>query len=270
MRRATPSLLRRLAGHPRALPVTALLLRGRTVRPMSAFVAREALRRGGCFVYALRENGLQVAIRHGTGDVVTLGEVFHERDYAPPPEVEHELGGISRILDLGANIGLFGAFAASRWPQAEIVAFEPDPANAAVHARTIAANGLQSRWRLSSAAAGAGSGRARFLAGGIALSRLAGVQDAHAIEVPIEDVLPLIAESDLVKMDIEGGEWAILNDPRFSESPPRALVLEYHPQFCTAPDPRQAVESALAAAGFHVHSIWHRADHHGMLWAWRS
>jgi len=227
MRRATPSLLRRLAGHPRALPVTALLLRGRTVRPMSAFVAREALRRGGCFVYALRENGLQVAIRHGTGDVVTLGEVFHERDYAPPPEVEHELGGISRILDLGANIGLFGAFAASRWPQAEIVAFEPDPANAAVHARTIAANGLQSRWRLSSAAAGAGSGRARFLAGGIALSR-------------------------------------------FSESPPRALVLEYHPQFCTAPDPRQAVESALAAAGFHVHSIWHRADHHGMLWAWRS
>ena len=42
------------------------------------------------------------------------------------------------------------------------------------------------------------------------------------------DVLGQIAEADLVKMDIEGGEWGILADPRIARQ--RALVLEYHPR----------------------------------------
>jgi FkbM family methyltransferase len=265
--------MRWLAGRPRLLPITALLLRAGTVRESPAFVARAALRREGTFLYRLRENGLLVAIRHGTGDVVTLGEVFHEHDYTPPSEVLPSLTGIQRIVDLGANVGLFGAFAAGRWPDAGIVAFEPDPANAAVHERTIAANGLQARWTLVRSAAGAGTGRARFLAGDVALSRLAGAEDARdaqSIDVPVEDVLPRLAETDLVKIDIEGGEWAILRDPRFAEAPPRVLVLEYHPRFCGAAEPRSAAESALAAAGLRVQSIWHRADGHGMLWAWQT
>jgi FkbM family methyltransferase len=262
--------LRALAGRPRLLPLTALLLRARTVRPALAFVARAGARRHGTFVYRLRENGLRVAIRHGTGDVVTLGEVFHEHDYRPPAEVEQRLTRVGRIVDLGANVGLFGAFAAARWPQAEILAFEPDPANAEVHARTIALNGLQARWTLVRSAAGASSGRARFLAGGVALSRLAGEGDEGDIEVELRDVLPELAGADLVKMDIEGGEWAILCDPRFRARPPRALVLEYHPRFCAGGDPREAAESALAGAGLALRSIWHRPDGHGMVWAWRS
>ena len=254
------------------MPITALLLRARTVRPSIAFVVREGFRREGLFIYRLRENGLRVAIRHRTGDVVTLGEVFHEHDYRPPPELSHELTQVRNIVDLGANIGLFGAFAVATWPEAEIVAFEPDPANADVHGQTIAINALQARWSLVRAAAGSRAGQARFVAGDIALSRLAGASDdgVPSIEVSVEDVIPRMAEADLVKMDIEGGEWAILNDPRFQGLPPRALVLEYHPQFCSARNPREAVEAALGAAGLRVQSIWHRADGHGMLWAWRS
>jgi FkbM family methyltransferase len=261
---------RRLAASPRVLPVTALVLRARTVRPTLVFIARASTRRDGTYVYRLRENGLRVAIRHGSGDVVTLGEVFHEHDYRPPPELERHLTRVSRIVDLGANVGLFGAFAAARWPQAEILAFEPDPENAAVHARTIALNGLQARWTLVRAAAGSSSGSAAFVAGEVALSRLADDGDAHSIEVPLRDVLGQLAEADLVKMDIEGGEWAILRDPRFRASPPRALVLEYHPRFCPDGDPRPAAESALAGAGLRVRPVWHRDDGHGMLWAWRS
>jgi FkbM family methyltransferase len=270
LRTSVVEQVRLLAGHPRVLPVTALLLRARAVRPAVAFAAREGLHRRGCFVYSLRESGLRVAIRHRTGDVVTLGEVFHEHDYRPPPDVEQRLARVERIVDLGANIGLFGAFAAARWREAEIVAFEPDPANAVVHARTIAANGLQSRWTLVQSAAGSISGRVRFVAGDVALSRLAAADDEGSIDVSVEDVLPRMAESDLVKMDIEGGEWAILGDPRFRESPPCALVLEYHPRFCPTENPREAAESACTAAGLRVESIWHRADGHGMLWAWQS
>ena len=285
MRATVARSARGLAGHPRLLPATALALRARTVRPSSAFLARALAGSRGTHVYRLRENGLQVAIRHRTGDVVTLGEVFHEHDYRPPPAVAQQLTDVARIVDLGANIGLFGAFAAARWPHAEIVAFEPDPHNADVHARTIALNGLQARWSLTRAAAGVRDGRAAFLAGEIALSRLADERDASStpttptaggtptassIEVPIHDVLALLAGADLVKMDIEGGEWAILCDPRFRAAPPRALVLEYHPRACPGGDARRAAESALAAAGLTVQPLWHRADGHGMLWAWRG
>ena len=83
-------------------------------------------------------------------------------------------------------------------------------------------------------------------------------------------MLPQIADADLLKMDIEGGEWAILNDPRFARSPPRAVVLEYHPYLCPSADARAAAVQALESAGLRTAAIWHRADGHGMLWAWRT
>jgi len=263
-------LARELAGQPRLLPTTALLLRARTVRPSAAFIARERVRGRGTYAYRLRENGLRVAIRHGTGDVVTLGEVFHEHDYRPPAELGPRLKDIEKIVDLGANIGLFGAFAAGCWPRAQILAFEPDPDNAAVHARTIELNALHERWKLVQAAAGSHDGNAAFLAGNVALSRLAEAGDRHTIEVPVQDVLAQLAEADLVKMDIEGGEWAILGDPRFRGSPPRTLVLEYHPHLCPSGEPAAIAGSLLAEAGMTVKTMWQRADGHGMLWAWRS
>jgi FkbM family methyltransferase len=285
--------LRRLGAHPRLLPLTALLLRARAVRPATAFFLREALGREEVRRYRLRENGLLVELRHGTGDVVTLGEVFHDHQYTPTGEIEAALGEVSSVLDLGANIGLFGAFAAARWPRAEIVAFEPDPANAELHECTIAANGLQDRWRLVRAAAAAAPGRAEFVSGGVALSHLADITErgpgesqpasgedppgapgllpgAVKIDVELRDVVTQLAETDLLKMDIEGGEWAILGDARFRERPPRAVVLEYHPRFCPGDDPAAAAEAALAQAGLRVQSIWRGADGHGMLWAWRG
>jgi FkbM family methyltransferase len=262
--------LRNAAGHPRVLPLTALLLRARTVHPSLAFIARSLARSHRTCVYRLRHNGLQVAIRHGTGDVVTLGEVFHEHDYRPPAQLERAHKDVNNILDLGANVGLFGALAAGRWPHAQILAYEPDPHNAAVHQRTIALNALQGRWRLVRAAAGASDGSAAFIAGAVALSHLATEGEAGAVAVPVEDVLPILAKADLAKIDIEGGEWAILADPRFRASPPRALVLEYHPRLCPNGNPRAAAEAALTAAGLHIQPVWHRADGHGMLWAWRS
>jgi len=59
----------------------------------------------------------------------------------------------------------------------------------------------------------------RFVAGLEALSHVvnggAG-EPAREITVPMRDVLPEICSADLVKLDIEGGEWDILLDPRLS------------------------------------------------------
>lgn len=262
--------LRRFFGRRRLLPLTALLLRARAVRESGRFVSRELLRREGVALYRLRETGLQIAIRHCTGDVVTLGEVFHDGDYEPPPEVAPSLDGLYEIVDLGANIGLFSLFATARWPKARITAFEPDPGNVAIQRLASTANQLHGRWTIVPAAAGTRDGNVPFLAGRAALSRIAQPGEPDASDVPIRDVLPIIEGVDLLKMDIEGGEWAILQDPRFRECAPRVAVLEYHPDRCPTENPHLAVEAALQASGMHIRCTKRRDDGHGMLWAWRE
>jgi FkbM family methyltransferase len=262
--------LRRFFGQPWLVPLTALLLRARIVKPARRFVLHELLGDHSLRLYRLASADIRVAIRHGTPDVVTLGEVFHNRDYVPPPALETRLATTRSILDLGANVGLFAAFAAIRWPEARITAYEPDPANLLVLEQTIQVNGLSDSWTVVPAAAGARDGDIAFLAGEVSLSRVAASGTPGATRVPIRDVLPAIADVDLVKIDIEGGEWEILADRRFRTSPPRVLVMEYHPYLCPAADTRSTAENSLREAGMLVQPIWHREDGHGMLWAWRS
>jgi FkbM family methyltransferase len=267
--------LRAFAGRRRLLPLTALLLRAATVRQSAAFVARELLRRRTAVSYRLRGSAVRVIIRHGTPDVVTLGEVFHDHQYVPPEPVERRLaehGAPCEVLDLGANVGLFGAFCLARWPSARITAYEPDPENVAVLERCVAANAGADRWRVVHAAAGTEAGEADFVAGLSSLSHLVadGPGGGRSVRVRVEDVLPRMSKSDLVKIDIEGGEWALLRDPRFSEKPPPVVVLEYHPHPELERAPREELERVLAEAGFHTAPIFHRADGYGMVWAWTS
>jgi FkbM family methyltransferase len=264
--------IRRIGGHPAILPFTARLLCARTVRESPVFLAREMLQRSGAYSYRLRDSGVQVTIRHQGIDAATLGEVFYHRYYEPPPDIAEAIGEPLQILDLGANIGLFGAFAAARWPQSRIVGYEPDPANSALHERTIEANGLGYRWRLERAAAGRTDGQVRFAAGLDVASHVLereAPEDQATIVVAQRDAMQQIADADILKLDIEGGEWDILLDPRFAAGPPRAVVLEYHPLPSPGGDPRATVEKALEAAGLQTASIWHAADGHGMLWGWR-
>jgi FkbM family methyltransferase len=262
--------LRRIGALPPLLPLTALVLRAWCVREPTAFMVREVLRPGGLFLYTVRENGLRVALRHGTGDVVTLGEVWHNHDYDPPAAVDATIGASPRILDLGGNIGFFALHALCRWPGAQVVSYEPDPVNAAVARRSLAANALQDRWRVVEAAAGDADGTVRFAAGQDALSHVvADGYDGATLTVAVRDVLAEIAAADLVKIDVEGGEWNIVGDPRFAAAAPRALVLEYHPRGCPQADPHAAIRAAMDTAGLRRADIWRREDGHGMLWAWR-
>src|SRR4051812_365704 len=92
--------------------------------------------------YTLKDGAVRVALRHGSEDVVLVGEIFHHRVYAPPARGLAALHGapVRRVLDLGANIGLFGAWARLHWPQAEIDAVEPDRHNLEVLRRCVAGN----------------------------------------------------------------------------------------------------------------------------------
>jgi FkbM family methyltransferase len=239
--------------------------------------------------YRLRHGGLQVFLRHGTRDVHILNEIFGatagRRSYEPPSAVAQALEAISplRVLDLGANIGLFGAYVLSRWPRAEIRSFEPDPANLSVLSAVIAANELEGRWSVAEVAVANRTGEMTFAAGLYADSHLLAADDrdlaqtgseangaGKSIGVRMVDIFAEDHDVDLMKMDIEGGEWAILTDARLSDLKARVLVLEWHARGAPEPDAHAAAVGLLRAAGYSRLEEVESGPENGLLWAWRE
>jgi len=250
--------------------VVSTVLRGANVRELLRFVARELRGSEVVATYRLRHSRAHIAVRHGGPDVLALDEIFYQRHYELPAPIESSLRSLGRpptIVDLGANVGLFGAFMRAQFPAARMVSVEPDPWNLTVLRRCVDANSRGDDWEVVEAVASTSNGSARFVTGRYSLSHLAENDEDDAEIVPSIDVFPRLAEADLVKMDIEGGEWAILADPRLGDL--RAiLVLEYHPQLAPEEDTGAAVKRLLSAARFEVAPIFHRPDGVGMLWAW--
>jgi FkbM family methyltransferase len=247
------------------------------VNGRARFLARQLAGRG-TQCYELRRSGMRFNLRHGSGDVAILNKIF-ARDralssYEPPAAVASALDSTAapRILDVGANIGLFGVYALSRWPGAEITAFEPDPGNFEVLSRTIAANDSGERWTAVPAAVAGADGQLSFVPGQGAKAHLAGAGEQGAITVPAIDFFDQQGDGvDLVKMDIEGGEWEILADPRLATLKARAIRLEWHTLMCPAADPRASAIGLLHAGGFsHVVDGDREHERNGVLWAWRE
>ena len=247
------------------------------VRPASTFVVNQ-LRPSQVRSYRLCESGLSVSMRHRSRDVAILNEIFGGTAgincYAPPTEVAALLdrGDPPRIMDLGANIGLFGLYVLGRWPTAQITAFEPDPDNAALLQHTVASNNLDQSWRVNRSACSNRRGTVAFAAGLLSEARMAEPGEAGTIVVPVADVFREDHDVDLLKMDIEGAEWPILADPRLSDLKARAIVLEWHARGCREPNPHTAVVRLLHAAGYaNTVDVGDGPAHgsNGVIWAWR-
>jgi FkbM family methyltransferase len=248
--------------------VVALFVRSTVVEESARFIARELLPGRRRAIYRLRGATSRVVIRHGTADVVTLDEVFHLRDYELPGPVARELESLDepRVLDLGANIGLFGLFVLDRYPGARVTSIEADPDNAAVLRECVGLKAAGARWEVVEAVASVHDGTESFVAGDYSLSHVAGPGES-GIPVRAVDVFRYLSETDLAKIDIEGGEWGILGDPRLADAPVRVIVVEYHAFACPSPHPREAAVAALKAAGFEVEADG--ADDYGIAWARR-
>ena len=251
----------------------------RRVRPSARFALRQLRGAPGTHRYALRGTPYEIFIRHDSDDPFVLDECFGRlRHYEVPGQVAAALEGASplRVIDLGANIGLFGLYAMTRFPGARVVGFEPDPSNADLHERCIEANALGERWRLVRAFAAPEDGEVAFLSGRSSRSRAtAEAKSAEgAIGVRAIDVLAHLEDADLIKIDIEGGEWALLGDPRFQRIGARAVVLEYHASDCPGPDPRAAAVAALGRAGYRALTLHETPsgdpfEGQGMAWGWK-
>ncbi len=267
--------LRRAIGAGRAArvlrPVGCFLLGEARAAPIG-HARTETLERapgGAVGRYRISGTDLVVHLRHRSRDIEIFVEIFapSRLSYEPPPDVAAVLDALGplRICDLGGNIGLFGLYALSRWPAASLRSFEPDPANAALLQATIAANEAGGRWELAQVAVSNADTTATFETGLLSESRLAASGRAHAddnaraenprerraatIEVGVVDFFAQ-PPADLLKIDIEGGEWAILGDPRLAEHPARAIALEWHQRMCPGPKAPHAARALLEVGGY--------------------
>jgi SAM-dependent methyltransferase len=134
---------------------------------------------------AVRVRDMDFLVRPGACDRAVLAEVvehdcYRLLEWSPlrPPQ---------RILDLGANIGVFTAWAARCFPAARVVGYEPDPEQAAVAQRNTQT--------LGNAAIVAASA---VRLGGNSLATILGDQGADRV--------------DLLKIDCAGAEWSLLEE----------------------------------------------------------
>jgi FkbM family methyltransferase len=252
---------------------------GRHVRESSAFVRREARKAPETITYRLRSTGAPVRIRHDRNDAWTLYELFGLRAYEIPPAVHDVLATVEHpnVLDLGGNIGLFAQFVFGEIPGARVTSVEADPDNAEVLHAVRNASDRDAAWRIIEAAAGNASGRAAFRADASPQSRLVDSlsNDEAVVEVDVIDALPLLEAADFAKVDIEGGEWALLADPRLLTTRARVLALEYHEHMCPTANAADAAVTLVERAGFTIVDGPRSDPRHcgpdvGMLWAIRD
>lgn len=272
-RLASLPLLRRVLLQPTVRRCLARVLSARFL--VAAFVTTEPLRllrgelldRGRMRSYVIRRTGRVVTLRHGR-DLEALFELFWRGEYEPPAALANRLRLTQpTVLDLGANVGMFTAWALGRWPGAHVVAVEPAPENLPELREALRRN--VGEVEVIEAAASTEAGTLVFNQGRGGGSALAD-DPSEGVTVPAIDIFDHLAAADFVKMDIEGGEWPILADPRLAELRHVTLVMEYHRVGAPHLPARTAAAELLAAAGFSTG--FGAANHwgHGTLWAWKD
>ena len=185
-------------------------------------------------------------------DLATAYEVFASGVYRPPRPVPEK--GIGYVVDLGANVGYSCIFLANRFPHAYIAAFEPHPAHAALARKNFGLNrGLAGRIELFERAAGVADGL-KYLTDAGVRSTIQVSPETGSMPIAVVDILEVLrrAPCDLLKIDIEGSEYEILEDRRFHSSLARVIAVEWH--HLEGIDGESWTRSRLQRAGYCVGS----------------
>ncbi|CAJ60700.1 MULTISPECIES: FkbM family methyltransferase [Frankia] len=244
-----PDRLRRLIGDVRAVAAVA---GGPTAVRFAAAIVRHA----------------PAVLRTGTLDAADRAMARGSHTYRPLPGVQvtlpggsfggaremycrgvyHALPGFAPsageiVVDLGANQGLFSVLAARAG--ADVIAVEAQRGFASVFVNHAAANGVSHRIQLLHALVGPSTG----VFADAAARQGATHWDGDVERLTLAQVLESggVDQVDLLKLDIEGSEFALFGEPDWLDAVGR-LVMEVHPGFG---DPADLV-ARLRRHGFEV------------------
>lgn len=206
--------------------------------------------------------GPKISIRPSPShDYQTAQEIFLDRIY----DCELDLGSVKRVVDLGGNVGYSCMFWCGKYPNASVLTFEPHPTHCRLLEWHVRKNRYTKRVKLVEAAAGVRDEAANLTDQDDGSTIVRDVQ-AGSIGVRVVDVFRAVPDGpiDVLKIDIEGSEYAILDDPRFEAlaARTRCVLLEWHLRggrgetFC---------RNRLASLGFRVRSGRTSDDRCGQL-----
>jgi FkbM family methyltransferase len=158
-------------------------------------------------------------------------------------------GSFRTVLDIGANIGLFAVAARKYHRHTAIHAYEPNVALEPFLAVQLRVAGAT--WFPEAVGGGAAQGRLETYRGASVLSRCVPDESGTVPIVPLATAVERMGKVDFAKIDCEGSEWAMLDEPEPWQSIAE-LALEYH-----ILDGHTEVEAVdrLDALGFAVLSV---------------
>lgn len=175
-----------------------------------------------------------------------LEEIFMEEMY------RQELKSNPYIIDCGANIGLSVIYMKRQYPNAEMIAFEPDDTNFKLLSKNTDSFGYGDV-SLHKEAIWIDNTMLRFSSQGTMTSKIETEASANTIEVKavrLKDFLN--REVDFLKIDIEGAEYQVLCDIADKLHHVKNMFLEYHGTFAQNKE-LTAVFEIIANAGFNYY-----------------
>jgi FkbM family methyltransferase len=170
-------------------------------------------------------------LRLGSTDWLVLEEIYFHGEYDALSRIE--LGDVRQIVDLGANVGLSARLWRQRFPQAAVLAVEPDPDNVIALRRNCGTDG-KIRVVQACVAASARTVQIDRSTGAWGVRMMDGPPDLNRVAVkalPLTDILAdekISGGIDLLKCDIEGAEAEVFGNCADWIARVRAVILEIH------------------------------------------
>jgi FkbM family methyltransferase len=190
--------------------------------------------------------GWDLEYRCGAALATSIDQILVRRLNDFIPENDHPL-----ILDCGANIGFSSLSYKRQFPNAKIIAFEPDPEFAPVLQRNLERNGAGDV-EVVDAAIWVENGTSQWRCEGIDGSHLSAEtgETAKTTTVRTVDLCDYLNKPvDLIKMDIEGAEYEVINHVGKKLKNVKAMSIECHLRQTTIV-PFSKILKVLSAAGF--------------------
>jgi FkbM family methyltransferase len=203
-------------------------------------------------------------VRLGSSDLQLHQTITYRGEYRPL--FERELGPIRQVVDLGANAGFTIRLWRDRFPEARVIAVEPDESNLNMCRLNADAAGGGDKVQLVRACVDGKPGTVLLDRSGLEqLYHITSQPTGDCVEVPAKTVQQILDECsadpviDLLKCDIQGAERAVFADCALWIHRVRHMVVELHDPYT-----KDEFLADLARAGWRYREcIVHRTD---VLW----
>jgi FkbM family methyltransferase len=189
-------------------------------------------------VCPVRLKGVSNALyaRLGSSDFLVIDELFFRREY--DFLFAKTCDDVKLVVDLGANCGYSTVLWLTHFPQARVIAVEPDPSNLAVLRRNVASFGGEDRVRIIPACAAGHSRSVRLNRSGQEWEySMADGDDGAGQPVAALTMTEILASCgeegpiDLLKCDIEGAERELFESAGAWLPRVQTMLVEVHAPF---------------------------------------